>query len=870
MPPESNSKASPPRSSATADGRSGQAAPCLGRMPFGNFHSASQRDSGSKPRVARNELPWENSLSFRHVLARLPAARFLRRVACALLGAGLLLLGWFALRLVPLPPALFDRSSSDLEFLDRHGQSLRIVRPEAGPFGHPLAYPDIPRSLIEATLAAEDRRFWSHPGVDGQATLRALWQLARHRRVISGGSTITQQLIKLAEPRPRTFRTKFLEAVQALRLEQVWDKPRILTEYLNRLDYGNFNRGAAAAAQFYFAKPLPDLSPAECALLAALPQAPSRLNPFIHPERARKRQHWILGRMQAAGWLSEPEFHRAWAEPLSLAKPRRVFAAPHFVDLLLTTGAGFGGANSTKTPSLEPPNQGSAGLRPGSLANRSLQRAGPMFGAPGQVRTTLDLELNHFAETTLRAHLSNLRAQHVSDGAVVVLDNPTGEVLALVGSGDYFSAAAGQVNGAWTPRSPGSALKPFTYLLALERGATPATVVADVPTEFATATGLFAPVNYNRHCYGPMRYRLALANSLNISAVNVLASVGGPAPLLRLLQQCGLSTLTRPAEEYGLGLTIGNAETRLLELANAYACLARLGEYRPIQFLASPRPDSLPRRPVRLASAANAYLIADILSDNEARSLAFGAESPLRFEFPVACKTGTSSDFRDNWAFGFTPEFTVGIWVGNADGSPMQDVSGVTGAAPLLHEVFEHLHERDGTTWYAEPTNLVECWINPLTGKRLREPAPLWPAGGLPEKCLADQLPALESPDDYEPAAGATLAVRLGSEYRDWFATGDNGLGNRAVLSAAADSLRILFPPPGTTFYLDPDLPGQGRRLVLRAAGPDHLEWQSDSLSLAREGGREIAWLTAGRHTLTVRDPQSGAAARTWLEVRVR
>ena len=178
-----------------------------------------------------------------------------------------------------------------------------------------------------------------------------------------------------------------------------------------------------------------------------------------------------------------------------------------------------------------------------------------------------------------------MKEQHVSDGAIVVLDNKSGDVLALVGSENYFAPAAGQVNGAWAPRSPGSTIKPFTYLLALERGATPATIVADVPTEFATATGLFAPVNYDRHCYGPMRYRLALANSLNISAVKVLASIGGPEPLQQLLQQCGLSTLDRPAEHYGLGLTIGNAEARLLELANAYATLARLGEYKPYRLV---------------------------------------------------------------------------------------------------------------------------------------------------------------------------------------------------------------------------------------------------------------------------------------------
>jgi len=444
-------------------------------------------------------------------------------------------------------------------------------------------------------------------------------------------------------------------------------------------------------------------------------------------------------------------------------------------------------------------------------------------------------------------------------------------VLALVGSQNYFAPAAGQVNGAWAPRSPGSTFKPFTYLLALERGATPATVVADVPTEFATATGLFAPVNYDRHCYGPMRYRLALANSLNISAVKVLASIGGPETLRQLLRQFGLSTLSRPAEQYGLGLTIGNAEARLLELANAYACLARLGQYKPYR-LVRDSPGALGpafansqfSTTRQVASPAAAYLIADILSDIDARALAFGVESPLRFTFPVACKTGTSSDFRDNWAFGYTPEFTVGIWVGNFDGSPMKQVSGVTGAAPILHDIVEHLHQQYGTTWYPAPDDIIECWIHPVTGKRLSRlttfPSPV----AVTEKFLASNLPPLESPTDYESAGiRRQPPVRLGNEYRDWLASGDNWLGDRAVLAPTHSTLRILFPIPGTTLYLDPDLPEQGCRLVLRTEGGENVHWQSDSLKVVREGNRQVALLTEGRHRITARDPLTGAQANT-------
>ena len=280
-----------------------------------------------------------------------------------------------------------------------------------------------------------------------------------------------------------------------------------------------------------------------------------------------------------------------------------------------------------------------------------------------------------------------------------------------------------------------------------------------------------------------------------------------------------------------------------------------------------------PERPIRgrqVADADTAYLIADILSDNDSRALAFGAESALRFDYPVACKTGTSSDFRDNWAFGYTPEFTVGVWIGNADGSPMQHVSGVTGAAPILHELFDHLHERNGTSWYSQPANVVECWIQPITGKQLADSTPASGSDAIREKFLEQNLPPLETPEDYETNFASKQVVRLGGEYRDWFSTGDNWLGDRAVLSETKSPLRILFPPPGTIVYLDADLPDQGRRMFLRASGPNGIEWHSESLDLQKTDDREMVLLTEGRHELTVRDPVSGAKDETWLDVRVR
>ncbi len=747
--------------------------------------------------------------------------------------------------MIPLPPSLFSDPAPAVELVDRHDQPLRLVRADGSPFSERVAYGEIPLPLVQATLAAEDRRFWSHPGVDWRGTARAALQLVVNRRVVSGGSTISQQLIKLANPRPRTFPNKLIEALQALRLEQVWDKQRILAEYFNRLEYGNYNTGSAAAARFYFAKPPGDLSVAECALLAGLPQAPSRLNPLKHFSRAQKRQQWILQSMRQCGYLTGPEFARARQEPLRLAKPRRVFEAPHFVDLLLSQQAAALGRGV-------PGGQGEGEERPPHPVRR--------------VRTTLDLELNRFAEGALRENLARVAVKNVHNGALVILDTKSGEVLALVGSQDYFAPADGQVNGAWAPRSAGSTFKPFTYLLALEQGATPATVVADVPTEFATATGLFAPVNYDRHCYGPVRYRLALANSLNIPAVKVLASVGGAEVLQRKLRACGLSTLTESAGHYGLGLTIGNAEARLLELASAYACLARLGEFKRYALLPGAErdePSAVSAR--RVADPDAAYLIADMLSDNIARTKAFGAESPLRFDFPVACKTGTSSDFRDNWAFGYTPEFTVGVWVGNFDNRPMRGVSGVSGAGPILHALWEHLHARYGTTWYGGREQITKARVRPLTGKRVQpgERGGRGAEDAVWEKFAGSALPPWERPEDYD----AEGRVRLESEYQDWARSTDNHLVGRVVVSDAAPALRVVFPPPGTTIYLDPDLPGGGRRLRLQASAAGDAQWSSDSLECREEAGERVALLTKGRHELRVHDPGTGLEARTWINV---
>ena len=758
--------------------------------------------------------------------------RWLKRAALTL--AVLFLAAWIGLKFVPVPEALLRTPPVSVEFTDRTGKPLRETR-VAERFRREVKYAEIPQNVIHAMLAAEDKRFFSHSGVDWLAAGRAAVSGVRAGRKTSGASTISQQLIKLSVPRPRTVRTKVIEMATALRLEQLWTKEEILAAYLNRLDFGNLNFGIAEAANHYFGKPLADLSNAEAALLAGLPWNPTRLNPHANPEGAKRRQETVLRRMHESGWLAQEDYERAVAEPLRYEKARRVFHAPHFVDLVLQGG----GERSADNPV------------------RGLALRAGLPALQGEVRTTLDLDLNRFVERSVTERLAGLRAENVRDAAAVVLDNRTGEVLALVGSENYFAPGSGMVNGATQARSAGSTIKPITYLLALERGDTPATIVADVPTEFPTPTGPYRPENYHRHCQGPVRYREALACSLNIPAVKVLQSLGGAAILQKRLQAWGVTTLPKEPDEYGLGLTIGNAEVSLLELTNLYATLARMGEWRPGSLrLNVQRPTTNIQRPTVQRDLC--WLIADMLSDNVARTPSFGANSALRFDFPVACKTGTSTDFRDNWAVGYTPEFTVAVWVGNFNGSPMREVSGVTGAAPILHDVMEHLHRRFGTTWFERPPGIVERAVHPLTGRAPASPR----ADAVMEKFTEQNPPPAERADDYDTAG----RVKLGAEYTEWIATADNQLRDRVVL-ADAGRLHLISPQPGSTFLVDPDVPSSSL-VPLVASGGGRLIWECRTLSMREQSGRTFAVAVEGRHDITARDPESGQAVTTWVVVK--
>lgn len=562
---------------------------------------------------------------------------------------------------VPFPEgALAPAEVTSLRLLDRQGGTLREVLSDREGRGRWLGLDAVSPHIVAATVHAEDKRFYDHPGFDPIAIGRSVVYNARRRRVVTGASTLTQQTVKLtlSQGKARTLGVKLEELVWAVRLELARSKEAILEQYLNRAPYGNQLFGVEAAARMYFDKPASKLSLAESALLAGLPQAPTSLNPYTRLERAQKRQRVILDAMLERGAISKDAHARAVSEPLRLASRRGSVRAPHFTDHVLK-----------------------ARLTPDEVARG------------GEVQTTLDGTLQRAVEGIVRARLEPLEARGATQGAALVLDVATGEVLAWVGSRDYWSEAHGGANdGVLARRQPGSALKPFIYGVYMERGGTAADMLEDLPTQFATSSGVYVPKNYDRRYRGPVSLRESLGSSLNVPAVQVLERLG-VASMLTRLRAMGLS-LDEDASHYGLGLALGDGEVTLLELTGAYAALGRLGVWRPERAVLrvgdQTRSGSATRR--RVLDRDAAYMIADVLSDDTARVHGFGEAGPLALPYAVAAKTGTSTGFRDNLAFGTTPEYAVGVWVGNFDGSPMDDVSGATGAAPILREIFQTLY----------------------------------------------------------------------------------------------------------------------------------------------------------------------------------
>jgi penicillin-binding protein 1C len=695
---------------------------------------------------------------------------------------------------LPLPAGFVARPVDEaVTLLDRSGLDLRTTRADGGARRSWLPIAELDPDLLITFVAAEDRRFYRHGGVDLVALARAARQNLGARRVVSGASTITMQLARLVRGTPRSWLGKLEQALWAVRIDRAVPKQLVLEQYLNRVPLGQGTSGVEAAARLYFGVSARDLSLGQAAILAGIAGAPSRDNPLASAARAEARRAVVLERVGREGLQPAETIARAGEEPTlgSASAPR--FHAPHFTSWVLPRLAAAGRAR-------------------------------------GQVRTSIDLSLQTALEDEVRHTVREMKPFGAGQGAAVVLANRTGEILAWVGSPDFFDPAVGQVDMVVSPRQPGSTLKPFLYGLALDRGFTPASILADVATVYPTATGPYAPRNYDRRYRGPVRVREALGSSLNVPAVELAARVG-VAPFLETLHAAGFASLRRTAEHYGLGLALGNGDVTLLELANGYRSLANGGVGGPVRWAAG-TPDQAAEPGPRVMSAAAAAQVVDILSDPLARVPGFGPVTPLEFPFRAAAKTGTSRHFTDNWAVAVTGSFTVAVWVGNFNGRPMDGVSGVSGAGPLLHRAVLEAARRydpDGLVTPVE-AGLVAVPICRLSGMRAtascRTTTEWFRSGTEPRE-----------PDTWEGPAG----VALPPAYAEWAARSATG---NAVAAAgtvrtsgdtAVAGFRITSPRNGDRLRFVPGVDPTYATVALRAAGAPArgLRWFVDGKAFA-------------------------------------
>ena len=615
--------------------------------------------------------------------------------------------------------------------LDRNGDTLyEISDPNAGRRTY-VPLNEISPYLVAATLSTEDKDFYTHGGFDPLAILRAFWQNITSGETVSGASTITQQLARALlftpeERGQRTYLRKVREALLSAEIERRYSKDKILELYLNEIYYGNLSYGVEAAAETYFGKSAGQLTLAEAAFLAGLPQAPSVYDIYTNRDVTLVRYQTVIMGM------------------LALSTERNCIYVSNAPDQVCVEGAAAASAiqdikNQTFTPPItimRYPHwvQYIRTLLEDRFDPQTIYRSG------FTVYTTLDPDMEDAAQQSVTAQVAALADKHVTDGALVAIKPSTGEILAMVGSPDFYNDAnAGQINMAVSPtRQPGSSIKPFTYLAAFEKGWTASTLIWDVPSEFPPSglpndpNPVYVPNNFDHKFHGPLTVREALANSYNIPAVKTLQFVGvyddpntpQKDGLTGMAERMGITSLTR--DDYGLSLTLGGGEVSLLEMTGGYAVIANGGLRVPpvaimkiVDFQGNVKYQYEPPAGDQVIGPEHAFLMSSILSDNSARTPVFGPNSIVNLPFQVAVKTGTSNDSRDNWTLGYTPDLAVGVWVGNADYSPMENTTGVTGAGPIWAEFMTYAINRltgGNPTSFVRPAGIEEHTICTVSG----------------------------------------------------------------------------------------------------------------------------------------------------------
>ncbi|WP_186425578.1 penicillin-binding protein 1C [Cupriavidus metallidurans] len=682
--------------------------------------------------------------------------------------------------------------SADIVVVDRHGETVARVRDDfRARRGDWVTLTDTSPALRTAIVLSEDKRFYAHSGVDWQGVAAAAWANLWNTRT-RGASTLTMQLAGLLDEdlragRGRSIGQKVEQAVSAASLERGWSKDQILEAYLNLVPFRGELVGLSAMSQTLFGKVPSGLDARESAVAVALVRAPN-----ASAAQVSKRACGILRDM---------------------GQPRECEGLDGFTALVLVKSA------SAQTG----PQARNANLAP-HLARAVIAQARESGKpVPPRITSTLDAGLQRVAVTSLDRHLRELAGRNVEDGAVVVIDNASGDVLAYVGSSGILSAAS-QVDHAAALRQAGSTLKPFLYEQAIEeRRLTAASLLDDRPVNLPTGGGLYIPQNYDHRYAGWVSLRAALGSSLNVPAVRTLVMVT-PHRFHQRLVALGLP-LTQSGDYYGYSLALGSADVSLLSLTNAYRSFANQGAYAPSRMTLNAIAPS--KQNVMMPAAT--FVIGDVLSDRHARARTFGLDSPLTTRFWTAVKTGTSKDMRDNWCVGWSERYTVGVWVGNASGASMHDVSGVSGAAPVWHEVMEALHQR--------------------TSSR----APAMPSG-------VERVP-LTFDDELEPAR---QEVFLSGTAMRRVSVGTTEQGNTMPA--------IASPADGTIFALDPDIPPAAQRIWIHADGltgqtARAVSWRMDGKPLGKGG--QVAWLPwPGRHRVQLVDAAGKVVHEIGIEVR--
>lgn len=779
--------------------------------------------------------------------------------------------GW--VYMTPFPAELLSaQHASSSALVDRHGYELREVLSDKQTRARWRALDEIAAPLVSATIAAEDKRFYGHLGVDPVAIVRSVVYNGRRGRVVTGASTLTQQTVKMLMPRSGgALRAKLREAIWALRLERAASKAQILEQYLNRAPYGNQLYGAQAASLMYFDKPAAHLTLAESTLLACIPRAPSVLNPYKGMAALKRCQRRLLMKMRDEGAIAEADYARAASQPIEIKPRRGRVLAPHFTEALL---AQLGWSTSADVDE--------------ALATK-----------PQTVHTTLDLHLQRDVQGIVQTALSRLEDARVGQAAVVVLETKSAEILAWVGSRDYWDEGAkGANDGVLARRQPGSALKPFVYGALLEQGTPSTQVFLDWEVQFGTDKGAYIPKNYDHRYHGPVSMRVALASSLNIPAILAAEQVGVET-LLKTLRSLGLETLDLDAQHYGLGIALGNGEVRLLDLAAAYATLGRDGRWvEPRRVV-----DATQSTARQVYSPQVSAILLDMLSDDEARAVGFGRYSVLSLPYKVAVKTGTSTDYRDNWSVGVTPDYTVAVWAGNFDGSPMIESSGVTGAAPIMRQVLQTLYpEAAGPVdvpWFELPEGLTRVNVCVLSGQLANERCDRRELA-LMRQAQADALPVdamhVEVSVDMRDGGlvdegcavevGETQTLRAYALPGTWLSWAERerlplvptarsarcgDAAGQGAAGADTEQLRVLHPLEGDVFIIDPEMDPRAQQVTLRAAVPprrqrEALRWFVDGQVVATvRSPFEFRWqLRAGEHVIGVgaREPEAQVRVR--------